>query len=456
MKLGTYLSVAVTAVVLGGCAQQQIQEKIATPQPPAKGHAHVSAEKRKAGLPHPDILHDAPTGNGGNSHTGEDGEDIWTVIGDQLAFADKVPDQKITRQLEWLDGHQTSFGRSLDRASLYLPYVLDKVIEADMPAEVALLPFVESAYNPFASSPNGAAGLWQFIPATGDHFGLHSNRWFEGRRDIVASTDAALDYLGRLNQQFDGDWLLTLAAYNAGPGTLRRAIEKNEQKGLPTDFWSLDLPDVTKRYVPRLVAVSKALVEPENYGINRPFIAASSDLEIVEFDKPIDLAQAAKAIGLDARDVYNLNPGYTSWITPPAGPYRLMLPAEVAGEFQAKLAGLSEKTWQANRHHVVSTGDTLGGIARKEGTSADEIARLNNLRRDGILRIGQVLKLPPAAVTVSTPSTESSYEVQRGDSLYAIAKRFKVDVNQLLAWNDLSSKTLIKPGQQLKIFPVNY
>lgn len=455
------ISAAVALLIVSGCAQQQQVSENST----ATGDS-ASPSDEKFSTPFSAIArkfskkrnHETQ-----NKTSPKKSDDVWSVIENELAFANDVPDRKIAPQLDWLNGNQKYFDNTLARANIYLPYVLDRVMDAGLPAEVALLPFIESAYNPFAYSRSGAAGLWQFIPSTGNTFGLEQNRWFEGRRDIVESTDAAIRYIQILNDQFDGDWLLTFAAYNGGPGTVQRAIEANQRRGLDTDFWSLELSDETRRYVPRLVALSKVITQPDKYDIDRMSIPAKPTFEVVELEKPIDLAQAARIAGIETEAIYHLNPGYTRWVTPPVGPHRLVLPTGKADDFLDQLANLPTSKWQPRREYIVRKGDTLGRIAKAHGSSAQELAAVNNLSTNAVIRIGQVLHLPSTAAEIDTfgtpamatasPGTPSlnTYRVKPGDSLWSIARAHDVKATDLLAWNKLNARAVIKPGQVLKL-----
>ncbi|MCK9504021.1 MAG: LysM peptidoglycan-binding domain-containing protein [Porticoccaceae bacterium] len=515
MKPTLLISTAIAILVLSGCAQQQQLSESNTATGVTARFASIFKPVSKAVSSKNRQPEQYPPKKRSSLDTEID--DIWPIIENELAFSNNIPDRKVSSQLAWLDSNQKYFDNTLKRANIYLPYVLDRVLDAGLPSEVALLPFIESAYNPFAESPSGAAGLWQFIPATGNLYGLDQSQWYEGRKDIVQSTDAAIRYIQLLNESFEGDWLLTFAAYNGGPGTVKRAIEANERKGLKTDFWSLDLPQETRRYVPRLVALSKVITQPDKYEIDRMSIPVKPSFDIVKLDKPIDLAKAAKIADMGGDDIYKLNPGYTRWATPPSGPYHLVLPADLSSDFLDRLASLPEKHWQPGSQYRVKAGDTLSKIARAQGVSTKELAIINNLNSNSILKIGQVLKTPAAvnltaakpSFTTTTPLTRyrvqpgdslwsiakthniqpkdllvwnnlnanavikpgqtlqfykgaqpstnqaNNYQVKQGDSLYNIAKRFRVAVNDLMAWNDLATNSLIKPGQQLKIYASN-
>src|SRR5690606_19652767 len=251
-----------------------------------------------------------------------------------------------------------------------------------MPEDLALLPIVESAYHPFALSPSRASGIWQFIPGTGRRFGLKQNWWYDGRRDIVAATRAALDYLEELHREFDGDWLLALAAYNSGERNVARAVERNRSAGKAIDFWSIaaHLPRETRGYVPSLLAVAQLLAEADEYGVRWLAIDNEPYFEIVELDGQIDLATAAGLAGIDIDQLYTLNPGFNQWATDPDGPHALLVPAERASAFRAGLATLPPDQRMAWRRHEIARGETLAAIARKYGTSVDALQQTNSLK----------------------------------------------------------------------------
>ncbi len=441
------LLVASVLLILTGCAQQS---HVSEPGGAIGGkHKSAIALKRK---PHP------ASSQRGARRGDRDPSDVWTLVEDGLTFAHDVPDRKVQRHIDWYTGNDAYFNRTLERAQRYLPYVVDQLRENDMPMELAILPFIESAYNPFAYSHSHASGLWQFIPATGREMGLRQDWWYEGRRDIIDSTEAAIRYLKILNGIFDGDWLLTLAAYNGGPGYVGRAVEDNRRRGRPTDFWSLDLREETRNYVPQIVALSKVLSDPEQYGVNRFPIPAKPHFAVVEVKDQVDLAQAAKLAGISADDMYNLNPGFSRWVTPPDGPFRLLLPSERVEGFLDRLASTPRQTWHPGGEYVVRAGDTLGRIAANHGISVNDLTQLNSLDSSHIIRVGQVLRLPASstaasnlASSVATTSRASNYQVRAGDSLWNIARGHGVPLADLLSWNNLSANAVISPGQQLRV-----
>lgn len=308
------------------------------------------------------------------------------------------------------------------RATPYMYYVVREVEKRGMPTEIALVPIIESAYSPGAVSVNGATGIWQFIPSTGRHMGLTRNFWYDGRRDIIASTAAALTYLQRLNADFDGDWLITLAAYNAGEGRLRRAIQKNQQAGKPIDFWSLDLPQETATYVPRLLGVAALVNTPEEFGVTLTSIADAPYLASVDVDNQINLNVAAQIAGMSRDELRRLNPGLLRGITDPKGTTTLLLPADKAEKFSQRLARTDPGRLQS---HSLEKPP-----AQKRRPRA-----------------------PKQASGAATPG-QQDYIVRKGDTLGAIARAFSISVAQLERWNAdrLNGKYLI-PGITLKVYP---
>jgi membrane-bound lytic murein transglycosylase D len=389
---------------------------------------------------------------------------LWDEIVSGYNFPE-ISDAKIDRNLRWLSNNQRYLDRVTEQSKPYLYHVASELRENGMPMELALLPIVESAYDPFALSPSKALGVWQFMPGTGRNFGLKQNHWYDGRRDIVASTDAAVRYLKRLNTMFDGDWLLTIAAYNAGEGTIRRAIERNRKQGKGTDFWSLPLSRQTQSYVPQLLALSKVVADPQKYDLELASIPNNPYFTTVNVDSPIDLAQAARMADINPKDLRNLNAGYNRWVTDPTGPHQLLVPVADAAQFTLSLDKLPKVApMQDAGDYKVKSGDTLGAIAKRFGTSVAAIQTANNLKTVN-LKIGQSLSIPgqapmdsPYAIqaeqelaTRKQKNTGTFYTVASGDSLWTIARKNNTSVNHLLKWNELPKNAKLKPGQKLLV-----
>ncbi len=325
----------------------------------------------------------------------EDHPDLWARLRSGLALPGR-DHPKVPGEIQQYAGGQGYLDRVTVRARPFLYYVLQEVEKRGLPSEIALLPVVESSYIPQAESPKGAAGIWQFMPATGRHYGLKKTFWYDGRRDIMASTQAALNYLERLNADFGGDWLLTLAAYNAGEGTVQRAINRNREAGMATDFWSLDLPRETETYVPRLLAIAAIVAEPELFGVKLDSIPNRRYLAAVKLPAQINLNKAAKLADMTRAELSHLNSGYVRDATDPQGPHQLLLPVDKVRGFNNKLSalrsGASERPRQTSKNpssprppestgqmvqYTVKPGDTLSGIAQRFRTSARELRSWN-------------------------------------------------------------------------------
>lgn len=343
------------------------------------------------------------------------------------------------------------------RAEPFLGMIVERMEAAGVPGELAVIPFLESGFDPNAFSTGTAAGLWQFMPATGDRFGLRRTWWYDGRRDVIAATDAAIAYLRYLNDIYD-DWLLSMAAYNAGEGRVRSAIRRNRRAGKPTDFWSLDLPGQTEAYVPRVLGLARVFDQPARYDIDLPSLPPQPLTMAVDLPGQIGLAQAADLAGLSMADLRRLNPAYNQFATDPDGPHHLLLPTTLADRFDAGVKALPADARMDWRRYEVRAGDTISELARDFGTTSRAIRRVNNLSSSTI-RIGQRLLIPggmPDAGAAESGNDRdndaaASYAVQTGDSLWTIARRHRVHVSDLTRWNGLSRSAVLRPGQRLVV-----
>jgi membrane-bound lytic murein transglycosylase D len=385
--------------------------------------------------------------------------DVWERIRRQLQLH-TLHNARIGAERE----HYLAQSRYIDlvapRAQLYLYYLVAEVEQRDMPIEIALLPLVESALDPLARSPQGAAGLWQFMPGTADHLGMRRDWWFDARLDLRASTGHALDYLESLHEDFDGDWLLALAAYNSGKARVRRAVARNQRAGKPSDFWSLDLPRETRRYVPRLVALSTLIAFDRALGLELPPIPNTPALVAVDTGGQIEMLRVAQLAGLELIDLRRPNAGQLRWATAPDGDNTLLVPASRAATLRSALAELpaSERvTWE---HYRIRRGDSLIRIASRFDTQVGLLREVNNLRGN-MIRAGDTLMIPNSAAWEESlaladrgggNSVRRGYTVRRGDSLYEIASRFDVSIDEIISWNKLDPLRYLQPGQSLTLF----
>lgn len=458
--------------------------------------------------------------------------DLFERIRDGFQLAD-VDHESVDAEEAWFARHPAYLDRTFKRGERYLYHIVNEIEARKMPLELALLPVVESAFNPVAYSRARASGLWQFIPATGRRYGMKQNWYYDGRRDVLAATTGALDYLEFLANMFNGDWLLAVAAYNTGEANVARAIRRNREAGKPTDFFSLKLPRETRAYVPKLLAMRRIVADPTAHGLafapipNEPYFAK------VEVGGQMDLNVAAELADLPKEELIALNPAFNHWVTDPDGPHHLLVPVAKTDRFAQGVAALppqervrvvyhrvrkgdtlggiadkygisvtalrsankvrgsiihpgqdlliaaaprgadlsrtlaandaeryEEETRPVRRtastRHVVRRGETLWSIARRHGTTMDRLAQTNGLTRNSTLAVGQVLSLPGTQTLASTDASSVSqsvtYVVRSGDTLSRIASKFRVRLNDLLGWNDLSPRSIIKPGQRLVMY----
>lgn len=379
--------------------------------------------------------------------------------------------ERVQTYIRWYSSNGHYMQRVAERANRYMYHIMEQLDANGLPLELALLPIVESAFDPFAYSHSRASGIWQFIPETGKHYGLKQNWWYDGRRDVEASTDAAIRYLSVLNKQFDGDWLLALAAYNAGGGNVRKAIRHNKQKGKPTDFWSLKLPRETSAYVPQLLALAELVRNPGDYGLTLQAIPDTPYFAHVDVKSQMDLAQAAEMADMDLEDLYHLNAGYNRWATDPDGPFYFLLPVDKVDGFLTNLDSMPEHQRITWKNYRVKSGDSLNLIAKYNHTSVQALKSSNKLKSN-MIRPGQMLAIPIASQPVESytfsqdqrtktkqaksngksGTSKSTYAVKSGDSLWKIASVYRVSVSDIARWNGMAPRDPIKPGQSLVIW----
>lgn len=378
-----------------------------------------------------------------------------------------LDNERIAAQRNWYSQHQSHLDRVTLRAARYLHYTVSEAEQRGIPTELALLPVIESSYNPFAYSHASAAGMWQFIPGTGKIFGLKQNWWFDGRRDVIESTRAAYDFLTQLHSKF-GSWELALAAYNAGPGAVQRSINRNLAEGLPADFWSLRLPSETMSYVPRFLAMAQLIKSPESFGVSLRPIMDQPYFRVVDTNGQIDLESAASLAGVSLKELYQLNPGFNRWATDPEGPHRLLIPASLPTDFAQEISALPAPERVAAENYTVKKGDTLFKVAKRFGTTPAELKRLNKLKSNQ-LKNGSTLVVSQtrngsaeyvrvqaelfgkSLSTASNKKVVSRYKVRRGDTLSSVARKHGVSTKQLAKLNGLRVKSHLKQGQVLKV-----
>ncbi len=379
-----------------------------------------------------------------------------------------INNPRIKIQRDWYKNHPAYLNRTFQRARPFLYLIADEIDHRKMPMELALLPIVESAFDPFAYSHGRASGIWQFVPWTGKRYGMKMNWWYDGRRDIYASTKGALDYLQRLYQYFDHDWLLALAAYNSGEGNVRKAIKRNQRKHKPTDFWSLKLPRETQAYVPKLLALADLVRQPELYGLQFKGIENKPFLKRVPIGSQIDLGLAADLADLSMEDIYKYNAAFNRWATAPDGPHYLHIPVSHVNQFEKNLKKLPGRQRIKWIRYKVRTGDSLSTIAHKFSTTKKLILSVNQLRNN-LIRIGQKLMIPTATRSLSQYSLSADrrlakitqrqhrgkkikHRVKSGDNLWDISRKYKVNIRKLAKWNGMATTDKLTVGKNLNIW----
>lgn len=465
-RLAQAIAVAVSAT-LAGCSSH-------VPQTDATHTPNIAARAKQK----PIWLSEKPTP--------QVPQDVWERMRQGFQLQDNLGvNPRIEQQRLWFASNPSFLENAGERGSLYIHYIVERLEERNMPLELALLPVIESAYNPMAYSRADAVGLWQFIPSTGRYFNLRQTRFYDGRRDITASTTAAMDYLTRLHDMFNGDWLLALAAYNAGEGTVSRAIERNEKLGLPTDYWNLPLPAETQAYVPKLLALSQVVLAPDAYGVNLKSIANEPYFQVVEINQRMDLSKVAAVANIDEDELFQLNPAFKQRTTID-GPQHLLVPTSKAQLLTASLSTMRPEELisqrplkpvfegaddgeiaSIKRAYRVKRGENLASIAKANKVEVKDLQRWNKLNGKN-LKVGQTLVMQDTTkrsggrintVVAANSKTSSKadkqkpqtqYKVQQGDSLYMVAKRFNVEMQHLKRWNPRVGQAL-KPGQMLTV-----
>jgi membrane-bound lytic murein transglycosylase D len=445
---------------------------------------------------------------------------------------DQAMNKRVQAEMNWYLRHPDYLNRVLNRGQRYLPYIVDQIEARGMPLELALLPIVESAYDPFAYSHGRAAGLWQIIPGTARRFGIRQNWWYDGRRDVVDSTNGALDYLSHLHKLLDGDWLLAVASYNSGEGNVLKSIRRNKANSLPTDFWHLKLSRETSSYVPKLIALAEIVRDPAAFGLVLPEILYEPQFVLADIGGQLDLALAAELAGTELQTLYGFNSGFNRWATDPNGPHRLLIPIELAAKFTLALDAVpadERVRWQRHKvmsgdtvgelaeqyhttsaairsandfrgntiragawlmipvaskplsaysqtadarraktqnrqrsgnrvEHIVVSGESFWSIGQKYGVGTRELAAWNGTAPRDTLAIGQKLVVWTGKSSHATPISSNSttrklrYTVRNGDSLYLIASRFRISINDLLRWNNIDKNKILRPGQKLTMY----
>lgn len=403
-------------------------------------------------------------------------DNLWDLLRTEFSLNHYEFNPAVQDNIDYLMNDQDFLMRTALRSSPYLYFIHQQVKKRKLPAELVLLPIIESGYNPFIYSTAGAAGIWQMMPDTASGFGIKQDWWYDGRRDVVASTRAALDYLSYLFDFFDGNALLAIAAYNSGEGAVMSAIRRNIREGKSTDFWALPLPRETRTYVPRLLALTIIIAHPERYPLRLPAVRNAPYLAQVDVGGQIDLKRAASFAGLSLKNIQQLNPGYNHLVTHPNGPYKLVLPIENVEQFMLHLANTSLSHRIDWTQYKIKSGDTLESIAKRFKTTSYALKEINHLHKSS-LKNGMKLVIPRTITAVnsgqkskldeelndgllsqnnrssreSMKSGDTLYMVREHDTVEKIAERFNLPAKAIYAINRLHSYSVLHEGDQLLI-----
>ncbi|WP_265921582.1 transglycosylase SLT domain-containing protein [Cupriavidus nantongensis] len=468
MKIGRLLAVVACAALLAACAS--------TPTPPegADGAATAQTAKRDPlnTLSDKSALSSTSTINvdqGGLDWLRGPSNDIWDRIRRGFAMTD-LEGTLVDDRTQWYAQRPEYMERMVGRSSRYLYHIVEELEQRKMPTELALLPFVESAFNPQAQSTAKAAGMWQFIPSTGKSYNLKQNMFRDERRDVLASTDAALDYLARLYDMF-GDWHLALAAYNWGEGAVSRAIARNQARGLPTDYASLPMPNETRYYVPKLQAVKNIIANPAAYGVKLPEIPDHPYFVTVTTSRDIDVNLAAKLADMSVEEFKALNPSFNRPVILGASNPQILLPFDNAERFQYNLntyrGGLS--SWAAV---TVDSRERVESLAARLNVDADTLREINSIPKGMRLKAGSTVMIPrsgrhdqdisatlaDSAMLAMEPDLPDARRVVvragRRDTVTSVARRYGVSAGQVQSWNKLSGTKLVAGQSLVLMVPV--
>jgi membrane-bound lytic murein transglycosylase D len=436
------LSALALAIFLSGCALLDFRT---INKPPSNERARpmvalpqtVEAEPPKLDEERDNVVRHAPA------------TDTWVRLAKtfMLPASDHT---SISKAIESFAARPKHFQRASRRAEPYLWYLAEQLNARALPAELALLPLIESGYRAHAISPAGAAGLWQFMPATGRRYGLTETPWYDERRDIIASTRAALEYLADLQANFAGDWLLALAAYNCGPAKVRRAMQAHDS----SDFWTIsaDLPAETQHFVPKILAAIAIVRDPAASAINLHPIDNAPWFEEIDLGAPIDLISLVQDTGWSEISFARLNPGYLRSFTHPNGPFRVLVPIQLSEGVTNFIEQIPAQSRLAARIHVVVAGETLSAIARRYDSSVRALQTTNKINGTNI-GIGRELLVPYAAEEIHsvTDSRSNQHTVVQGESLWSIARQYGLSHGALAAQNNLPLSVVLQPGQRLLV-----
>lgn len=384
-------------------------------------------------------------------------DNIWEIVAKNSTLKVDLSNPRIQEQIEFYRKRPHTLNSITDQAEPYLHLILEEIEARNLPHELILLPIMESAYDPTIRSGAGASGLWQFMPRTAKHFGLTLDWWYDGRNDVHSSTHKALEYMTYLVKLFDGDWHLAAAAYDSGEGTVKRAIKKNKAAGKKADYWSLDLPKETQKYVPRLLALAHIFSHPKEFGLSLNHVENRPYLQKVNLGRQMSLVKVAELAKLNVETLMDLNPGYKRLVTSPQGPHEVMVPITNASTLENNLAKLTKDEHRSWFKYHVAHGDSLKDLASRHDTSESMIKKINRLSHSINLEAGMQLALPKPLTQKVIPTKalgqqKMAYTINQNDSLWTISKKFQVKLSDLKKWNPQLKDDTLMMGDTLNLW----
>ena len=378
-------------------------------------------------------------------------ENIWEYILDNNSMPnDKYINEQVLFYMNKHIQDIDKFNEYLNDSYYFIYFVIDELEKEQLPLELSLIPYIESNYDPFSISSSGAVGMWQFMPRTGRLFELNKTWWNEDRHDPFRSTEAAVSYLKYLYERFDEDVYLTLAAYNAGPTLLDRRINQNKRRGLETDFWSLSLPSQTKEYVPKYIALRELVFNHEKYDINLPKIPYKPVVKKVSIPGQVEVLTLSEFLDIKPELLYKLNAGYTKWASAPKDQSIFYIPIEKSYLFESIENPFNDANQINWISHIVESGDSLWALATKYDTEVKIIKEINYLNTD-VLSINSTLLIPLSKTESNNFIPYEMHIVSEGDTLWGIAETYNLDVEDLARMNSIKKDSYLQLGQQLTI-----
>ena len=462
------LAAALLFLLLAGCATTGSGTGDAMDPPPAPAPQAKRAASSAATIDE-HLYVPLPESQAADAATAHVHDNVWERLTHRFELPECSEQEVNLQWAQWYADRPDYMARIFKRAQPWIRHIADELERRDMPGELALLPIVESAYDPFAYSSGRALGTWQFIADTGRRYGLNQNWWYDGRRDVWASTDAALRYLSDMAAMFDGDYLLALAGYNSGENRVARQVKRNRSAGKPADFWNLKLPRETRGYVPKLLGLTCLFKYPERYAFTYPDTPDHPVIAAVDIGQQADLVLVSQMAGVPIDQLFTLNPGYNRWATSPDGPFRVVLPLDGAELLQASLEEIDASVLMRWDQVVVQNGDTLSELSARHHVPISVLRSSNDLEGDTI-HPGQKLRLPRddqllvdplyAQAAMQLQNLQSgliaadrvTHRVRRGETLSVIARRYRVSVQDLQRWNNISDPRTLRAGATLTVF----